>query len=149
MNVAERLESDLKAAMKARDDLRIQVLRMLKSDLSYKRIELGRDLTQDDIVTTLSTAVKSRKEAGDEYLRGGRADLADKESAEIKIIQEYLPEQLSTEELNILVDKTIAETGAITIKDLGAVMKNLMPAVRGRADGKEVNAAVKARLNGK
>lgn len=149
MNVAERLESDLKAAMKARDDLRIQVVRMLKSDLRYKRIELGRDLTHDDIVTTLSTAVKSRKEARDEYVRGGRADLADKESAEIKIIREYLPEQLSTEELHILIDKAIAETGASTIKDLGAVMKNLMPAVRGRADGKEVNAAVKAKLEGK
>jgi len=148
MNIPERLENDLKAAMKARDDMRTQVLRMIKSDLRYRQIELGHELAEADVTAILSTAVKTRKEAMSEYVRGGRQDLADKESAEAKIVQGYLPEQLSTDELNRLVDKAIADTKAVTIKDLGSVMKVLMPEVRGRADGKAVNAAVRARLEG-
>lgn len=149
MGIPERLDEDLKTAMKSRDDLRVQVLRMLKSDLRYKKIELARELTDEDAIAVLSSSVKKRRDSIEEFRRGGREDLATAEAAEITIIQGYLPEQLSEEEVYALVDKAIAQTGARAIKDLGAVMKILMPDVRGRADGKIVNTAVRARLEGK
>lgn len=149
MKLTERLDTDLKAAMKAKDELRLRVLRMVKSDLRYKQIELGHDLSDDEVVAVFSTAAKKRKEAASEYDRGGRQDLSDGERAELAVISEYLPEQLSPEELSALIDKAIAQSGAATIKDMGAVMKVLMPEIRGRADGKAVNTAVKARLEGK
>jgi hypothetical protein len=149
MGIPERLDEDLKTAMKSRDELRVQVLRMLKSDLRYKKIELGRELTDDDAIGVLSSGVKKRRDSVEEYSRGGREDLANGEAAEIAIIQGYLPEQLSDEELAALVDKAVTQTGARTIKDMGAIMKVLMPDIRGRADGKAVNAAVRARLEGK
>ncbi|OGC90993.1 MAG: glutamyl-tRNA amidotransferase [candidate division Zixibacteria bacterium RBG_16_53_22] len=149
MGTPERLDEDLKTAMKSKDELRVQVLRMIKSDLRYKKIELGRELTDDDVIGVLSSGVKKRRDSIEEYRRGGREDLASSEAAEIAIIQGYLPEQLSDEELTALVDKAVTQTGARTIKDMGAIMKILMPDVRGRADGKAVNAAVRARLEGK
>jgi len=149
MGIPERLDEDLKTAMKSRDELRVQVLRMLKSDLRYKKIELGRELTDDDAIGVLSSGVKKRRDSVEEYSRGGREDLANGEAAEIAIIQGYLPEQLSDEELAALVDKAVTQTGARTIKDMGAIMKVLMPDIRVRADGKAVNAAVRARLEGK
>jgi len=149
MTILERIDSDLKAALKARDDLRVQVLRMLKSDWRYKQIELRRELSDDEILAVLSTAAKKRNEAIEEYHRGGRQDLADKEQAELVIIKSYLPEQLSAVELDKLIERVIAQTNASSIKDLGLVMKALMPEVRGRADGKVVNAAVRARLEAK
>jgi uncharacterized protein YqeY len=149
MRLIERLDTDLKAAMKARDEMRLGVLRMLKSDLRYKQIELGHELSDEEALAVLSTAAKKRREAIGEYDRGGRQDLSDNEKAELEVISLYLPEQLSTEDLGKLIDKAIADSGAITMKDLGAVMQVLMPEIRGRADGKAVNALVKARLEGK
>ena len=149
MGILERLDEDLKTAMKSKDDLRIQVIRMLKSDLRYKKIELGRDLTDEDSIAILGSAVKKRHDSIEQYTRGGREDLASSEAAEVIIIKVYLPEQLSEEDVIALVDKAVTQTGARTIKDIGAVMKVLMPDVRGRADGKVVNAVVKARLEGK
>jgi uncharacterized protein YqeY len=149
MTISERIDSDLKAALKNRDDLRLQVMRLLKSDIRYKQIELKRDLADEDVVGVLNTAAKKRREAEEEYRRGGRIDLAEKELAELEIIKEFLPEQLSPEELSSLIDKAVTETNAVSIKDLGLVMKVLMPEIRGRADGKAVNAAVRARLEAK
>jgi hypothetical protein len=143
------MDEDLKGAMKSKDELKIQVLRMLKSDLRYKEIELGRELTDEEVIAVLSSGVKKRRDSVEEYRRGGREDLASSEAAEISVIQGYLPEQLSEEELLALVDKAIAQTDARTIKDMGAVMKALMPEIRGRADGKTVNIAVRAKLEGK
>jgi len=147
--ISERIENDLKTAMKARDELRLQVLRMLKSDIRYKKIELGHDLSDDEVIAVLSTAGKKRKEAVEGYRLGGRQDLADKELVEYDIIKQYLPEQLSEEELIKLIDKAIAESNATSVKDFGLVMKAVMSEVRGRADGKVVNAAVKMRLEEK
>jgi uncharacterized protein len=149
MKIFERLDSDLKDAMRARDELRVMVLRTLKSDLKYKQIELGHELSDDEAVGVLSSASKKRRESIEEYRQGNRQDLADKEMAELDIISPYLPKQLTDEELNALVDKALAETNANSIKDIGAIMKVLMPEVRGRADGKVVNAAVRARLESK
>jgi uncharacterized protein YqeY len=149
MKVTERLDSDLKVAMKAKDELRLRVLRMLKSDLRYKQIELGHELSDDEVVAVLSTAAKKRREAASEYDRGGRLDLSADENAELGVLSEYLPEQLSAEDLNNLIDKAIAQSCATTLKDIGAIMKILMPEIKGRADGKLVNATIRARLEGK
>ena len=149
MKLLERLDTDLKTAMKARDELALRVLRMVKSDLRYKQIELGHELSDDEIVTVLGTAAKKRKEAAVEFDRGGRQELGDNERAELAIISQYLPEQFSQEELALLIDTAVAKSGATTIKDMGAVMKVLMPEIKGRADGKVVNLAVKAKLEGK
>ncbi len=146
MDLAEKIDAQLKTALKARNDERLQTLRMLKSDLQYKQIELGHELTDDEIVAVLRSAAKKRSEAVEEYRKGGREDLEKKERAEYEIIKEFLPKQFSSEELDELIEKTIAETGASSMKDLGEVMKVLMPQVRGRADGKAVNIAVRAKL---
>jgi uncharacterized protein YqeY len=142
----ERIDEDLKKAMKARDTVRVDTLRMLKSDLKYKQIELGRELSEDDIIGVLSAAARKRSEAMEEYQRSGREDLREKEFVESEIIKEFLPQQISLEELHGLIEGAIAETGASSPKDLGDVMKVLMPRIRGRADGKQVNAAVRAKL---
>lgn len=148
MTLVEKINSDLIGAMKSRDEVRLKVLRMLKSELKYKAIDTGQNLSDDEAVAVLSSAAKKRKEATDEYRRGGRDDLAEQEMAESEIIQQYLPEQLSEDELTKLVEKAVAETGAESMKDLGAVMKVLMPQIRGRADGKSVNIAVRSILQG-
>jgi uncharacterized protein len=148
MKISERLDTDLKVAMKAKDELRLRVLRMLKSDLRYRQIELGHELSDEEAIAIVSTSAKKRREAIVEYDRGGRQDLSDGERAELAVISEYLPEQLSPEELNKLIDKAIAETGATTIKDIGNIMKVLMPEIKGRADGKAVNVSVRAKLEG-
>lgn len=147
--ILERIENDLKTAMKARDELRLQVLRMLKSDIKYRKIDAGHDLSDDEVIAVLSTAAKKRNEAAEGFRLGGRQDLVEKELAEYDIIKQYLPEQLTQDELIKLIDKAIAETKATTAKDFGLVMKAVMPELRGRADGKVVNAAVKARLEEK
>jgi uncharacterized protein YqeY len=146
MTLVEKINSDLISAMKNRDEVRLKVLRMLKSELKYKAIDTGQDLSDEEATAVLSSAAKKRKEATDEYRRGGREDLAEQEIAESEIIKEYLPEQLSEDELKTLVEKAVAETGAESMKDLGAVMKALMPQIRGRADGKSVNIVVRSIL---
>jgi uncharacterized protein YqeY len=148
MTLVEKIDSDLKTAMKNKDEIRLMVLRMLKSDLKYKAIDTGDDLSEEDTIAVLSSAAKKRGEAIEEYRRGGREDLAQKEQAEYEIIKEYLPEQLSEVELKELIKNAISETGAVSIKDLGTVMKALMPKVRGRADGKTVNIVVRSVLQG-
>lgn len=142
----EKIDAQMKAALKTRDDERLQTVRMLKSDLQYKQIELGHELSDDEIIAVLSSAAKKRSEAIEEYRRGGREDLEKKERAEYEIIKEFLPEEFSSEELEDLIEKTIAEAGASSLKDIGEVMKILMPRVKGRADGKAVNIAVREKL---
>jgi uncharacterized protein YqeY len=142
----DKINAQLKAALKAREEERLQALRMLKSDLQYKQIELGHELSDDEIIAVLSSAAKKRSEAIEEYRKGGREDLEKKEQAEYDIIREFLPRQFSSEELDDLIEKTITETGASSMADLGEVMKILMPQIRGRADGKTVNIAVREKL---
>lgn len=146
MALMEEIDVQLKTALKARDDERLQTLRMLKSDLQYKQIDLGHELSEDEIIAVLGSAAKRRSEAIDEYRKGGREDLEKKERAEYEIIKEFMPEEFSPEELDDLIEKTITEAGASSLKDIGEVMKILMPRVRGRADGKAVNIAVREKL---
>lgn len=146
MGLIERIDESLKVAMKARDESRLTTLRMLKSDLLYKKKDLGEDLNDDEIIAVLSSAAKKRSESIEEYRRGGRDDLVAQESIEYEIIKEFLPEQLSTQKLGLLIDDAIGESEASSIKDIGALMKILMPKIRGRADGKAVNIAVREKL---
>ena len=141
MALMEKIDVHLKTALKARNDERLQTLRMMKSDLQYKQIDLGHELSDDEIIAVLSSAPRRRSEAIDEYRKGGREDLEKKERAEYEIIKEFMPEELED-----LIEKTITEAGASSSKDIGEVMKILMPRVRGRADGKAVNIAVREKL---
>lgn len=144
--IVQRIEGDQKAALKAREKERLSALRLLTSELKNRRIELQRDLTDDDAIEILSKALKQRQEAAEQFTRGNRPELAARESAEAEVIREYLPEPVSEEELQSMIDAAIAEVGATSMRDMGAVMGRLMPLVKGRADGAAVSARVKERL---
>ena len=132
MSLAERLTEDLKLAMKARDQLRMDVIRMAKAALLNKEIELKKDLDESEMNRVLITLVKQRKEAAEQYLEAKRQDLADKELKEIIIIESYLPKALTKEELTQIIESAVQETGSVTIKDMGKVMKAVMAKLAGR-----------------
>jgi len=142
----DRIKNDLKDAMRRRDALATSTLRMLLSQLQYARIELKREPGEDDMLAVLQRAVKTRREAVEQYRKGGRADLAGKEEAEIALIQGYLPEAMSSSEVEQAVDALIGELGVTDRKDLGRVMKEFMARYRGRVDGKAANALIASRL---
>jgi hypothetical protein len=144
--IVERIQADQMAALKARERERVSALRLLTAELQNRRIELGRDLTDEDAIEILTRALKQRREAEEQFSRGGRPELAAKEAAEADVIREYLPEPIAEEELSRLIDAAIAETGATSMRDMGAVMGRLMPAIKGRAEGAVVSARVKERL---
>lgn len=146
MSVVERIQEDQKLALKAREKERLSTLRLLSSELKNRRIELGRDLSDDDAVEVLMRALKQRRESEDQFTRGGRLELAAREAAEAEVIRGYLPEPLADEELDGMIDAAIVEAGATSLKDMGAVMGRLMPMVKGRAEGSVVSARVKERL---
>jgi hypothetical protein len=149
MALKDRLDQDLKAAMREKEPLRLSTIRMLKSAIKYREIELMKPLDDAGVLAVIATEVKRRRDSVEQYRAGNRADLADKEDAEIRILQGYLPQQLGEDELRAKVDEAIAKTGAQGPKDMGAVMKALLPDVQGRAEGKAVSDMVKARLSGK
>ena len=146
MSVEERLQADVTAAMKAGDKLRVSVLRMLRSELKNERIKRGRDLEEAEALDLLSRYARKRKEAAEEYARGGRQDLVDKELAEQAIVKDYLPADLDEAELAASVDAVIAEQGAAGMKQMGGVMKAVLERTAGRAEGAAVSALVRARL---
>lgn len=149
MTIPERVEKDLVAAMKAREELRLSVLRMAKTSLKNKQVELGKPLSDDQAITVLRTLVKQRRDSVEQFRKGGREDLAAKEEAETEILQTYLPAEASEEEIGAAVAAAIAETGATGPQDLGKVMKVAMQKLAGKsADGKRVNQTVRAKLGG-
>ena len=147
MTIREKIDSDLKEALKSGERLSVSALRLLKSALKNKEIEKGKALTDDDILSVLSSQAKQIRESIAEYEKAGREDLASKEKAELAVLQRYLPEQLTEGELQRLIKETIKETGASSPKDIGRVMKALMPRIKGRADGKAVNQMVRELLS--
>jgi uncharacterized protein len=149
MALKERLDQDLKVAMREKDALKLSVVRMLKSAVKYREIELMKPLDDAGVLGVIASEVKRRRDSVEQYKAGNRQDLADKEEAEIKILQAWLPQQLTPEELRAKVDAAIAQTSAKGPKDMGAVMKALLPEVQGRAEGKTVSDLVKALLAGK
>jgi len=146
MALREKLDEDLKSAMRAKDSLRMNTVRGLKSAIKYREIELMKPLDDAGILGVMATEIKRRRDSVEQYRAGNRPDLADKEDAEIKILQEFLPQQLTAAEVEAKVVEAIAKVGAQGPKDMGAVMKALLPEVQGRADGKVVSELVKQRL---
>jgi uncharacterized protein YqeY len=149
MALKDRLDQDMKAAMREKAQLKLDTIRMLKSAIKYREIELMKPLDDAGVIAVASTEIKRRRDSVEQYRAGNRQDLADKELKEIEFLQAYLPQQLTEAEIRAKVDEAVKAVGAQGMKDMGAVMKALMPEVQGRADGKVVSELVKARLSGK
>ena len=147
MDINGKVNTEMIAAAKAKDKIRLSALRMLKTALHNKEIDLIRPLNEAEILQVLSAIVKQRKDSIEQFTQGGRTDLVEKETAELRVIQEFLPAQMSDEEVEAIIQKTITECGASSVKDMGKVMKLLMPQLTGKADGKTVGEKVKALLS--
>ena len=149
MTLEQQLSADIATAMKAKDAARLTPLRMLKAALMNKSVEKNRALEVSEELQVVSTLVKQRRDSIEQFTTGGRTDLADKERAEITVLETYLPPSVSAEEIDQAVDQAVAETGATGSKDMGRVMKAVMAALSGKTvDGKTVNQRVRACLNG-
>jgi uncharacterized protein len=147
MGFKEKVDEQMIQAVKSRDSLRLSALRMLKSGLHNREIDLKRELSEDEFIQLLSSMVKQRRDSIEQFEKGGRNDLVEKETAELRVIEEFLPAQLSEEDLDAAIASAIRETGAAGVRDMGKVMKVLMPTLTGRADGKAVGEKVKALLS--
>jgi uncharacterized protein YqeY len=145
-SLKKRIDQNMKEALKSKDSVRLGVLRMLKSEIRYREIDKGSELTDEEVISVLSSAIKKRKDSIQQFEKGGRDDLASKEKQELAVVKEYMPEQLSEEDLSQIVSQAINEEGATGPSDLGKVMKLIMAKVRGRADGKLVNQMVSSQL---
>ncbi len=149
MAIIQDVDKDLVTAMKAKDEFKLSVLRMMKTALKLKQVELGKPLEDGAAHAVLRTLVKQRHDSAEQFRKGGRIDLAEKEEAEINIVESYLPAAASDTEIEAAVVAAIAETGAATPQDLGRVMKAAMARLAGKnADGKRVSEMVRAKLQG-
>ena len=149
MSLKEQIMADMTAAMKAKDAARTSTLRMLKAAIQNRQIEKGSELDDEEISKLLRSQVKQRRDSVEQFQKGGRQELADKEQAEIVVIESYLPQAASQEDVEQAVSAVITETGATSLKDMGMVMKAAMARLTGKnADGKAVSDAVKKKLAG-
>ena len=147
MLLRDKVNGDIGAAMKARDQARLSALRMVKAAIMNKGIEKGHDLDDAEVLQVLASLVKQRRDSIEQFAKAGRTDLVDKETAEIAVLEEYMPPAASAEDIEAAVVAAIAETGAASPKDMGKVMKAVMPKLAGKsADGKTVNEAVRRKL---
>ena len=147
MKLRDKINEDLTQAMKARDALRLSVLRMMKTAVKNKEIDVRAELDDAAALQVLSTLIKQRKDSIEQFTRGGRADLVEKETAELRIIETYMPAGVSDEEIAAIVDDVVKATGAASARDIGPVMKQCMARFAGKlVDGKKVSLLVKARL---
>ncbi len=142
MSLKENLLSDMKGALKAKESLKLNTIRGLISEIKNREIDLRRELGGDEIISIISTQIKKRKEAAALFKKGGRNDLFEQESQEMVILQEYLPEQVSEDELRRRVQEVITELGIAEMKDLGRVMKVIIPEFKGRADNGQIKNLV-------
>jgi len=149
MALKEQLDADLKSSMREKDTVKLSVVRMLKSAIKYREIEAMKPLDDAGVLQVISGEIKRHKDSIEQYRAGSRQDLVDKEEAELAILQAWLPAQLSEAELKALVEAAVVKTGASGPRDMGTVMKALLPDVQGKADGRLVSELVKARLSGK
>ena len=147
MSLLTTLNEDMKQAMRAKDKETLQVIRMLKASIQNEQIKKGQDLNDEEELTVLSREMKQRRDSLTEFEKADRTDLADKVKKEIVIVEKYLPAQLSEDEIRAIVTEAIATTGATSPKEIGKVMGAVMPKVKGKADGNQVNAIVKELLN--
>jgi uncharacterized protein YqeY len=147
MDINTKLNGEMVKAAKSQDKIRLSAIRMIKATLHNKEISLMRPLDEGEVLQVLSSMIKQRKDSIEQFAKGGRTDLVEKEEAELKVIQEFMPAQMSDEEVDVIIKKTIEEAGAVSIKDMGKVMKILMPKLAGVADGKIAGEKVKAFLS--
>ncbi|MTT32510.1 GatB/YqeY domain-containing protein [Terrilactibacillus sp. BCM23-1] len=146
MSLLDRLNQDLKQAMRDRDKVKLSVIRMIKTSITNESIKHGKELSDDDVLTVLSRELKQRKDSLQEFENAGRQDLIEGVQKEIEVVNLYMPEQLSKDDLQTIIDETISEIGAVSKSDMGKVMSALMPKVKGKADGKLVSSLVQSRL---
>lgn len=147
MDIQKQVADAMIKAAKEKDKETLSALRMIKSALHNKEIDLKDQFGEQEILQVLSSMIKQRKDSVEQFKEGGRLELAAKETREIEVIQGFMPDQLSEEEIHAQIEQAIEEAGATSVRDMGKVMKLLMPKVTGRADGKAVGEAVKARLS--
>ena len=147
MSLEERLVEEMKQAMKANDKLRLSTIRMIRSGLKNKEIELRKKLEDEDILKVIQVMVRKGEESVEQFQTGGRTDLVEKEKKEIEILKSFLPQPLGQDEILKIIDQSIQETQASSSKDIGKVMKSVMPKIGGKADGKLINQLVKERLS--
>lgn len=146
-SLKEQLDADLKESQKARDTIRVNVIRMLKTTIKNREVEKIGELTDQELLQAVNSQIKTRLEAIEGFKKGGRDEMVKKEEAELAILKAYLPEQLSREEIVALIEKAVTETGAAGPRDMGKVMKALITDVTGKADGKLVSELVKEKLS--
>ncbi len=147
MSLEERLVEEMKGAMKSNEKLRLSTIRMIRSAIKNKEIELRKPLDDEEIQKVIQGMVRKGEESVEQFKLGGRTDLVEKESKEIEILKSFLPQSLTHEEILKIIDQTIEETQSTSLKDLGKVMKSVMPKLQGKADGKLINEIVKGRLS--
>jgi uncharacterized protein len=147
MDINVKINAEMVIAAKAKDKIRLSAIRMLKTAVHNKEIDLMRPLNEAETLQVLSAIVKQRKDSIEQFAKGGRIDLVEKETAELKVVQEFMPAQMSDEEVEAIIKKAITEINAVSVKDMGKVMKVLMPQLTGKADGKTVGEKVKALLS--
>jgi len=147
MGLEERLVEEMKQAMKSNEKLKLSTIRMVRSALKNKEIELRKKLEDEDIVKVIQAMLRKGEESVEQFQTGGRMDLVEKEKSEIEIMKSFLPQPLSQEEILKIIDQSIQETQASSLKDLGKVMKSVIPKMGGKADGKLINQLVKEKLS--
>lgn len=147
MSLKEKIRKDMVSATKSRDLVALSTLRMLLASVKNREIELLEEADDAEVMKIIATSIKQRKESVEFYDKGGRKDLVEKETREIEVLEAYLPPQLNREDLVSLIEEIISEVGALGVRDIGKVMKDLMPRVTGRADGKEVSDLVREILS--
>jgi uncharacterized protein len=147
MSLLERLNQDMKQAMKNKEKDKLSVIRMIKASLQNEAIKLGEELSEDAELTVLSREVKQRKDSLHEFEKAGREDLVEKIRTELQYVEEYMPQQLSEEEISKIVEEAISEVGATSKAEMGKVMAAIMPKVKGKADGSLVNKLVQQHLS--
>lgn len=148
MEIREKIMADMKDAMRAKDAVRLDTIRFLQSAIKYKEVELRPNaITADDVLGVVKKLVKQRKESIEQFQQAARQDLVDKELAELKVLESYLPQQMSKEQIESVVTEVIAALQAKTIKDMGAVMKETLAKTKGAADNKTISEVIKAKLS--
>ena len=148
MSLQNEISSALKDAMRAKDEAKLSSLRLVLTAIKKREKEVRRSLEDQEVISVISTQIKQRRESIDQYRKAGREDLAKSEESELQVLQAYMPEQVSEEEMSQALDEVIAEVGAVSMKDMGKVMKAAMVKLAGRADGRAINEMVKTKLSG-
>ena len=146
MNLLEKIETDLKNAMKASDSIRAGTLKMLKSDMAYEKAKTGKELTDEQMLEVVSRSAKRRRESIKEFQKGNRQDLVDSETNELAIVEEYLPQQMSEDEIERHIASKLATIGAVMPKDMGRIMGEIMKELKGKADGSVVKSILSKKI---